>query len=193
MNYVRNLTPKLVEAYIVADIFLYKLKIRKLFTDLGQPEAYETNCGKQVDKLAADNVRLLKQHLISKHVFLIVDEGKVISYKHVIFLIADISGAEKTYLLHCSVVEKMNQHVVASKIDELKKLDIERKNFVLLLSDTARHMTSCTAMLKICPQLFHITCLVHLLHHCSKKVCSHFSDVLNLIATVKAMTVKNKH
>ena len=102
---------------------------------------------------------------------------------------------ETTYVLDCSIVETVNQQVVTVKIDDaLKKLDIQRHNFVLLLSDAARYMTACTAALKLLyPRLFHVTCMAHLLHNCAEKVRSRFQQVDNLIAKIKAMTVKNKN
>jgi len=36
------------------------------------------------------------------------------------------------------------------------------------------------------------TCVAHLLHNCAMKVKSHFHDVDQLIASIKAVTVKNK-
>jgi len=42
------------------------------------------------------------------------------------------------------------------------------------------------------PKLFHVTCVAHLLHNCAMKVKSHFHDVDQLIASIKAATVKNK-
>ena len=80
------------------------------------------------------------------------------------------------------------------KIDDiLCKLDIARENFLLLLSDMASYMMACTVMLKVlylC--LFHITCLVHILHNCAEKVHGTFTDVDNLVVHVKAATIKNK-
>ena len=139
--------------------------------------------------MATDNVELLKQRLCSKYVFLVAGGCEYFN-----ILIGDTSAPGETYHLHCSVVEKINQHVVASKIDDVpKKLNIERNNFVPPLSHAARYMTFRNALLKILyPQLFHITCLAHLLHNCAEKVRSHFPEVDNLIATVKAVTVKNK-
>ena len=65
---------------------------------------------------------------------------------------------------------------------------------VLLLTDAARYMTAMKPALKLLyPRLFHLTCLAHLLHNCSEKVRSKFKDVDDLIATVKAATVKNKN
>ena len=43
------------------------------------------------------------------------------------------------YVLDCSIVETVNQQVVTMKInDVLKKLDIQRHNFVLLLSSASQ-------------------------------------------------------
>ena len=42
------------------------------------------------------------------------------------------------------------------------------------------------------PKLFHVTCVAHLLHNCAMKIKSHFEDVDQLIAKVKAVTIKNK-
>ena len=41
-------------------------------------------------------------------------------------------------------------------------------------------------------KLFHVTCVAHLLHNCAMKIKSHFEDVDQLIAKVKAITIKNK-
>ena len=42
------------------------------------------------------------------------------------------------------------------------------------------------------PKLFHVTCVAHSLHNCAMKIKSHFEDVDQLIAKVKAVTIKNK-
>ena len=42
------------------------------------------------------------------------------------------------------------------------------------------------------PKLFDVTCLAHLLNNCAMKIKSHFEDVDQLIAKVKAVTIKNK-
>ena len=41
-------------------------------------------------------------------------------------------------------------------------------------------------------KLSHMTCVAHLLHNCAMKIKSHLEDVDNLIAKVKAVTIKNK-
>ena len=99
----------------------------------------------------------------------------------------------RPHVLNCSIVETMNQQVVTMKVDDaLKKLDIQMHNFVLL-SDTACYMTMhCCTQVTVYPQLFHITCMAHLLHNCNEKVHSHFQQV-NLISKVQVVTMKNKN
>jgi len=188
---------KLVEAFLSADIPLYKLqneKIKELFTSLGQPVPSESNCRAHVSELAEEGIKVLEERFRGKKIFIVADESEIDGSKYFNILIGDISVPEKTYVLDCSIVETMNQQVVTTKIDDaLKKLNIERNNFVLLVSDAARYMTACTNTLKtLFPQLFHITCLAHMLHNCAEKVRGHFAEVDNLIAAVKAVTVKNK-
>ena len=42
------------------------------------------------------------------------------------------------------------------------------------------------------PKLFHMTCVAHLLHNFAMKIKSHFVDVVQPIAKVKAVTIKNQ-
>ena len=48
------------------------------------------------------------------------------------------------------------------------------------------------ALKSLHPKLFHMTCVAHLLHNCAMKIKSHFEDMDQLIAKVKAVTIKNK-
>ena len=189
---------KLVEAFLSADIPLHKLQnplICQLFTDLDQTVPSQSACRMQVDTLAAQETLRLKELLHMKTVFLVVDESEVSGQKYFNVLVGDTAVPEKTYVVECSAVTSVNQIIVATIIDDaLKKLDVERNNFVLLLSDAASYMTACTNALKLLyPRLFHVTCMAHLLHNCAEKVRSHFADVDNLIAHVKAATIKNKN
>ncbi len=188
---------KLVETFLAADIPLYKLnnpRIKQLFTDLGQPMPSESSCRAHVDVLASKEMQRIKACLHGKTIFLVIDESEIEQKKYFNILVGDTAAPETTYVADCSIVETVNQQIVATKIDDvLRKLDVERNNFVLLLSDAARYMTACTATLKLLyPRLFHVTCMAHLLHNCAEKVRGHFADVDNLIACVKALTVKNK-
>ena len=42
------------------------------------------------------------------------------------------------------------------------------------------------------PKLLHVTYVAHLLHNCAIKIKSHFEDVDQLTAKVKAVTIQNK-
>ena len=54
-------------------------------------------------------------------------------------------------------------------------------------------MTAATAALKtLYPNLFHVTCVAHMLHNCSEKIRAYYTDADQLIAWTKAATVKNK-
>ena len=75
----------------------------------------------------------------------------------------------------------------------LENLGINRSFFCLLLSDAAKCMIASGIILKsLYPKLFDVTCVAHLLHNCAMKIKSHFEDVDQLIAKVKAVTIKNK-
>ena len=42
------------------------------------------------------------------------------------------------------------------------------------------------------PSLMHVTCVAHLLHNCARRVRVHFKNIDEVIATIKAATIKNK-
>ena len=84
--------------------------------------------------------------------------------------------------------------MIAAKIDDaLRSINIPREKFVLLLSDAASYMTAATAALKtLYLNLFHVTCVTHMLHNFSEKIRAYYTDVDQLFAWTKAATVKNK-
>lgn len=193
----RDFAAKLVDAFLAADIPLHKLqnaKIRALFNDLQQPVPSEAACRAHVDTLARQQLQQIKSLLTGKNVFMVVDESEVAKNKYVNILVGDTAAPEKTYLVESSVVTTVNQVVIASKVDDMvRKLEVPRDKFILLLSDAASYMTACTVALKIMfPKLFHVTCTAHLLHNCAENVRANFKDVDELIARTKATTVKNK-
>ena len=87
-----------------------------------------------------------------------------------------------------------NSYIIAQAVDDaVRNLGINRKSFSLLLSDAAKYMIAAGITLKfLYPKLFHVTCAAHLWHNCAMKIKSHFEDVDQLIAKVKAVTIKNK-
>ena len=158
-----------------------KISVRKYLQKL---------CAETVKTLANNEQDHLKYLLKDKCIFIVIDESEVDKTKFISVVVGDIDVPEKTYLI---VTETVNQSIICMKIDDiLRKLDIARENFLLLLSDVASYMTACTATLKaLYPRLFHVTCLAHMLHNCAEKVRGAFVDVDNLVARVKAATIKN--
>ena len=176
---------KLVEAFLAVDIPLFKLQhpqIRQLFTHLGQPVSSESSCHEHVDKLAVDEKQRLKERLYNKNAFLVVDESEINGSKYLNILIGDRAVPETTYVLDCSIVETVNQQVMTVKIDDaLKKLDIQRHNFVLLLFDAARYITACTAALKLLhSRLFHVTCMGRIFCTTALRKCVATSNKLTI-------------
>ena len=180
---------------MAADIPLHKLRnphlhVVQLFTDLGQSVPSEFSCRNYVETSVESETECLCQLFETKNAFVVIDKTELNKVKYVNVLIGDITVPEKTYLLDCSEIETVNQQVTAAKIDDaLRSINIPREKFVLLLSDAASHMTTATAALKILyPNLFHVTCVAHMLHNCSEKICAYYTDVDQLIAWTKAVT-----
>ena len=156
----------------------------------------ETACRVYVHQLTEVKTSHIQQIIQGKEVFLIVDE-KEFDNKFLNILLGNIETPEKTYLVDCSIVETVNQAAMSTKIDDcLRSLQVPRENFALLLSDTASYMRACSTTLKVLyPNMFHVTCLAHMMRNCAERVRSYlimWTDVDNLIARVKAVAMKNK-
>ena len=78
-----------------------------------------------------------------------------------------------------------NSNIIAQAVeDAVRNFGINRSFFCLLLSDATKYMIAAgTALKSLYPKLFHVTCIVHLLHNCAIKIKSHFEDVDRLILT----------
>ena len=87
-----------------------------------------------------------------------------------------------------------NSNIIAQAVnDAVGNFGINKSFFCLLLSDAAKYMIAAGITLKSpYPDLFHVMCVAHLLHDCAMKIKFHFEDVDQIIAKVKAVTIKNK-
>ena len=193
----KDFMAELVKTFLAADIPLHKLHnphVIQLLENLGQKMPSETVCRDYVKTLANNEQDRLKYLLKDKCIFIVIDESEVDKTKFINVIVGDIDVPEKTYLIKCCVTETVNQSIICMKIDDiLRKLDIARENFLLLLLDAASYMMACTATLKVLyTRLFHVICPAHMLHNCAEKVRGAFADVDNLVAHVKAATIKNK-
>ena len=100
-----------------------------------------------------------------------------------------------SYLYDCQPLKcAPNSNIIAQAVDDaVRNLGINKSFFCLLLSDAVKYMIVAGVTLKsLYPKLFHVTCVAHLLHNCAMKIKFYFEDVNQLIAKVKAVTIKNK-
>ena len=108
-------------------------------------------------------------------------------------LVVSLETPHISYLYDCQPLKcAPNSNIIAQAVDDaVRNLGINRSFFCLLLCDAAKYMIAAGIPLKsLYSKLFHVT--AHLLHNCAMKIKFHFEDVDQLIAKVKAVTIKNK-
>ena len=113
-------------------------------------------------------------------------------------LVGSVDDPNQTFLVDCRPLDSgsnVNSSVILHTVDDtLRQLEIKRKNFSLFLTDAAQYMSLAGKTLKeLYPSLMHVTCVAHLLYNCSMRVRAHFKNIDEIIATIKAATIKNKH
>ena len=88
---------QLVEAFLLADIPLKKRNplIVQLFTDLGQAVPSKTMCREHVHELAESEQGHIKELLMDKKIFLVVDKSEIDKKKYLNVLVGDINVPEK--------------------------------------------------------------------------------------------------
>ena len=75
----------------------------------------------------------------------------------------------------------------------LRQLEIKHENFLLFLSDAARYMSLAGKALKeLYLSLMYINYVAHLLLNYAMHVRAHFKNIDEVIATIKAATIKSK-
>ena len=110
-------------------------------------------------------------------------------------LVGKLTAPEKTLLFNCKTLsQSVDSNIVTREIDDaVHSLGVVRENFCLLSTDAARYMTAAGVLLKkLYPRLFQVTCMAHLLHNCAMKVRASYPSVDELVARVKAVTIKNR-
>ena len=103
----------------------------------------------------------------------------------------------QTFLVDCRPFDSgsnVNSSIILHNVDDiLRQLEIKRENFSLFLTDAAQYMSLAGKILKeLYSSLMHVTCVAHLLHNCTMRVHAHFKNIDEIIATIKAATIKNK-
>ena len=112
-------------------------------------------------------------------------------------LVGRLDAPNQTFFVGCHPLEScsnVNSSIVLHSVDDIsRQLEIKRENFLLFLTDAARYMSLTVKTLKeLCLFLTHVNCVAHLLHNCSMRVRAHFKNIDEVIATIKAATIKHK-
>ena len=110
-------------------------------------------------------------------------------------LVGSLETPHVSYLYDCQPLKcAPNSNIIAQAVDDtVRNLGINRSFFCLVLSDAVKYTIAAGIRLKsLYPKLLHVSNVAHLLHNCAMKIKSHFEDVNQLIAKIKAVTIKNK-
>ena len=126
-----------------------------------------------------------------------MDEAEIAKQKYISVLVGSLDAPNQTFLVDCHPLDSgsnVNSSIILHTVDGiLRQLEIKRENFSLFLTDVARYMSLAGKTLKkLYPSLMHVTCVAHLLHNCAMRVRAHFINIDEIIATIKAATIKNK-
>ena len=126
-----------------------------------------------------------------------MDEAEIAKQKYISVLVGSLDAPNQTFLVDCHPPDSgnnVNSSIILHTVnDTLRQLEIKRENCSLFLTDAARYMFLAGKTLKqLYPSLMHVKCVEHLLHNCAMRVRTHFKNIDQIIATIKAATTKNK-
>ena len=157
----------------------------------------ETSCRRTALQLSEDELKRIRSTVHDKQVFFIVDESTLSGTQYLNFLVGSLKTPYVSYLDDCQSLKcTPNSNIIARAVDNaVRNLEINKSFFCLMkkLSDATKYMIAAGITLKsLYHKLFYITFVAHLLRNCAMKIKSHFEDVDQLIAKVKAVTIKNK-
>ncbi|KAF7684988.1 hypothetical protein CDIK_4263, partial [Cucumispora dikerogammari] len=191
-----SFTEIITEAFLSANIPLHKLRhpaIKTLFNKLNQPILKETTCRRATDRLFLRLKLDIRKILENKLFFLIIDESQYIDKKYLNLQIRILSEPEKNYLVYCKVILHISGDCVKNivlQVIEDHVLCIS--HMALFIFDAASYMVNAEKELKILnPNLFYITCFVHMIHNCALKIKKVFKEVDFLISSLKCAVVKS--
>ena len=196
-----NFKEQVVSSFLAADIPLHKLNhpsLKSLFATMGKVLPSETAARTCVAELASQNEEQIQELLRDKKIILIVDEAEIAKQKYISVLVGSLDAPNQTILVDCHPLDSgsnVNSSIIVHTVDDiLRQLEIKRENFSLFLTDAVRYMSLTGKTLKeLYPSLMHVTCVAHLLHNCAMCVSAHFKNIDEIIATIKAATIKNKN
>ena len=129
-----------------------------------------------------------------------MDEAEVAKRKYINVLMGSLDTPNDTFIIDCLPLESgsnvnssIKMHTVDAQCDILRQLKTKHENFALFFTNAARYMSlACRTFKKLYSFLMHVTCVVHLLHNCAMRVRAYFKNIYEVVATIKAATIKNK-
>ena len=139
-TFKKDFKAQLIEAFLLADIPLKKIRnplIVQLFTDLGQAVPSETMCREHVHELAESEQGRIKELLMDKKAFLVVDESEIDKKKYSKICLSRIRISRKFFYVgnFCSILTKMvcfsRWKICLSQIICLRRNVFETQNCVI--------------------------------------------------------------
>ena len=194
-----NFKEQVVSSFLAADIPLHKLNHPSLksVATMGKVLPSETAARACVAKLASQKEEQIQKLLRDKNIFLIVNEADIAKQKHISVLVGSLDAPNQTFLVDCHPLDSgsnVNSSIILHTVNDLlRQREIKRENFSLFVTDAARYISLAGKTLKeLYSSLMHVTCVAHLLHNCAMRVRAHFKNIDEIIATIKAATIKNQ-
>ena len=101
----------------------------------------ESTSRRIVENIAKGEENQMIYNFTNKDIFIVIDEAEVDGKKHLNILGGQVENPAQTVALESIILQSApNQKTIVQHIDDcIRKLPIERKNFVLLLSDSASY------------------------------------------------------
>ena len=189
---------KVTKAFLSADIPLYKLNsthIKNLFRDIGYRLPTEITCRQTELQLSEDELNRIRNAVYDKQILIIVDESTLSGTQYLNILMGSLETPHVSYLYDRELLEcAPKSNIIVQAVDDaVRNLGINRSFFSMVLPDAVKYMIAAGITLKfLYSKLFHLTCVAHLLQKCAMKMKCHFENVDQLLAKVKAVTIKNK-
>lgn len=148
--------------------------------------------------LYEETLKRIREELGDSCIWISVDETTDVKGRFVAhFLAGKLAAHEKTraFLVCSKPLERTNGESIAYFVNESLKVlypaGVDGAKVMLLYTDAAAYMHKAARLLKtFYPQMVHVTCLAHALHRVCEELRKHFTDVNELIASVKAVFLK---
>lgn len=143
---------------------------------------------KCVPDLYTENIDRMKRIAAGKYLWVSIDETTDVEQRYVANLTFGILGeSDRSYLFASKVLDATNSNTIASFFDQsMNELNIDKNKVLLVVTDAAPYMVKAMKSLNVLyPKMIHVTCLAHGLHRVADFIRTKFSDVNDLISSVK--------